>query len=455
MVHTGDAPRFEIDRFNLAYEDQTGLSLEDARGLTPREWLGDDVGSTLEEKYHECLETQARLRYEERLEFPSGTEIWETTLTPVLVDGEVSQLVGTTREVTDRRRARRERTRSRDLLRHTEALANTGGWELDVRTDALRWTRGTRRIFGVSASFEPTLEDALAFYHPDDRDAIRDAIDRCRTDGVPYDLEARIVRADGPERWVRSRGAAVVEDGAVHTLRGAVQDVTRTRRQERELGRQNERLAAFSRVVSHDLRNPLNVAQGALSVVETDSEHDDLEQIAAALDRMETIVDETLALAREGQAVADVEWVDVEPIVDDCWQLVDTTAATLELEVDGRIRADADRLRHVYENLFRNAVEHSSTSPRSHARGDDSAGVTVRVGTLEDGFFVEDDGPGIPAAEREAIFEPGYTTGDGNTGFGLPIVRRIADAHGWTVTVTDGPAGGARFEFSGVELENG
>jgi signal transduction histidine kinase len=100
-------------------------------------------------------------------------------------------------------------------------------------------------------------------------------------------------------------------------------------------------------------------------------------------------------------------------------------------------------------------VEHGSTSNRTEA--DDAAeragAVAVRVGTTDGGFYVEDDGPGIPEADREGIFEAGYSTADGSSGFGLTIVREIAEAHGWSVAVTDGASGGARFEFSGVEVE--
>jgi signal transduction histidine kinase len=89
---------------------------------------------------------------------------------------------------------------------------------------------------------------------------------------------------------------------------------------------------------------------------------------------------------------------------------------------------------------MRNAVEHG---------GDD---VTVAVGALNDGFYVEDDGAGISEADREDVFEPGYSTSEDGTGFGLSIGKRVADAHGWNVRVTDGSDGGARFEIIGVEF---
>ena len=90
------------------------------------------------------------------------------------------------------------------------------------------------------------------------------------------------------------------------------------------------------------------------------------------------------------------------------------------------------------ENLVRNAVEHGGDT------------VTVTVGDLPGGFYVEDDGPGIPEDERRDVFESGYTTSSGGTGFGLAIVSEIADAHGWSVRVTEGSEGGARVEFTGV-----
>ena len=102
------------------------------------------------------------------------------------------------------------------------------------------------------------------------------------------------------------------------------------------------------------------------------------------------------------------------------------------------LQADATRLRQLLENLFRNSVDHG---------GED---VTITVGTLADGFYVADDGPGIPEAERDQVFESGYSTNRDGTGFGLAIVEEIAAGHGWEITVTEGVEGGARFEVTGV-----
>ncbi|MDB2290663.1 sensor histidine kinase, partial [Halorubrum ezzemoulense] len=134
--------------------------------------------------------------------------------------------------------------------------------------------------------------------------------------------------------------------------------------------------------------------------------------------------------------------VDLVATATDAWETADTRRGTLETAVDGGdVLADEERLRQLLENLFRNAAEHG---------GDDA---TVTVGSLADGsgFYVADDGPGIPEAEREQVFETGYTTTADGTGFGLNIVGEIVDAHGWEIRVVESEDGGARFEITGVE----
>ncbi|WP_336037190.1 PAS domain-containing sensor histidine kinase [Halobacterium yunchengense] len=206
------------------------------------------------------------------------------------------------------------------------------------------------------------------------------------------------------------------------------------------LERRNERLDAFAGFVTHDLRNPLNVAQGWLDCLDEAGRTEAAERVRESLDRMDDIVDDTLAFARHGQTVTEPTPLDVPAVARDCWGVVSTADARLEVTEPFRIRGDRRRVRRVFENLFRNAVEHA---------GED---VTVTVGPLSDGFFVADDGPGIPESDRDAVFEPGQTSTTGGTGLGLPIVDEIADAHGWTVAVTAASRGGARFQFSGVDV---
>jgi len=307
---TADDIRFEFERLSPSYERQTGITTEEVRGRTPRDVFGDEQGAELEANYHRCVKAGEPISYQEELHVDEGARFWQTKLAPVVTDGEITRLVGITRNVTDR-----------------------------------------------------------------------------------------------------------VE-------------------QERQLRQQNERLDEFASVISHDLRNPLNVAQGRATLLAEQTESEHLDPLLQALDRMEAIVEDTLTLARQGDTISETEPISLTDLVGKCWATVDTDDATIEIVDEMTFQGDPDRLRHVFENLFRNAVKHGGSD------------VTVRVGCHnERGIYVEDDGPGIPADKRNEVFEPGHSSARGGTGFGLTIVNRIVEAHGWRVSVTDGTDGGARFEF--------
>ncbi|MFW5956207.1 MAG: ATP-binding protein [Halorhabdus sp.] len=213
-------------------------------------------------------------------------------------------------------------------------------------------------------------------------------------------------------------------------------DETHREQYRHELERQNERLDSFASMLSHDLRNPLNVAQGRLELARENGDNEHLEATSRALDRIETLIEDVLQLARQGRPVETPEQVSLEAIAGKAWGMVETAQAELVVETDRTLRADPERLQRLFENLFRNAVEHGGSD------------VTVTVGALDsdEGFFVADDGSGIPPEDRDAVFESGYTTAEDGTGFGLSIVEEIVAAHEWTISLADVESG-TRFEI--------
>ena len=207
-----------------------------------------------------------------------------------------------------------------------------------------------------------------------------------------------------------------------------------------KLRRQNEQLERFAEVLTHDLRNPLSVAMGHLEVLQAERDDEHLDIIEKSHDRIESLIDEMLALARQGRSIRELEQVNLERIVDRSWAVVGTDGASRSVESNLTFMADPNRLQQLVENLIRNAREHG---------GD---GVAVTVGALPDGFFLADDGDGIPEGDFEQVFDAGYSSQEEGSGFGLAIVREIANAHGWRVDVSESEAGGARFEFAGVDV---
>ncbi|MFC7077164.1 PAS domain-containing sensor histidine kinase [Haloarcula halophila] len=232
-------------------------------------------------------------------------------------------------------------------------------------------------------------------------------------------------------------------DGDVVGLIGVTRDISARKERQEEVKRQNERLERFSKMVSHDLRNPLQLATMRLELARrADDPTPHLDDIDEALQRMDSLIEDGLALARQGKQVVSPEPVELDGILRTAWSSVDAPGATFVIDSPpGVVLGDVGRLRQLVANVFRNAIEHGGPS------------VTVTVGQLPDdtGFFIEDDGPGFPNPDDADLFEVGYTTSETGTGLGLSIVAEIADAHGWTVRVGTSDEGGARLEFVDVE----
>ncbi|WP_135365764.1 sensor histidine kinase [Halosimplex halophilum] len=250
----------------------------------------------------------------------------------------------------------------------------------------------------------------------------------------------------------------VAFDGMREALRAQIRESEaareRAERSRAALERQNERLDQFASTVSHDLRNPLNVASGHLQLIERklddlDEEVDEalaphVEKVDTAHARIEEIVGDVLTLARQGRDIEETQTVDLATVARDAWATVDSDGATLSVPGTRTLAADPDRLRQAFENLFRNAVEHGP--PDDAGDGD----LTVTVELTADGFAVADDGTGVPPDAVDEVFEYGHTTDADGTGFGLAIVETVVEAHGWSVAVDTDYDDGARFVVSGV-----
>lgn len=195
-------------------------------------------------------------------------------------------------------------------------------------------------------------------------------------------------------------------------------DVTDIVDREEELQRQNERLDEFVSVISHDLQNPLSIADGHLQLATDDETNPHLDTAQEAIRRSQRLVTELLELARQGDDIGQVSPIDVAGVAEACWQATGAGDGTLSVNIGRKVLADPTRFRQLLQNLFENAVKDG---------GDD---VTVTVGPLEDGFYIADDGEVLSDEASTRLFEPGYSGTSDSTGFGLSIVDRIVDAHG-------------------------
>ena len=419
------------------------------------------------------------LRYTLRGTRKDGTEIeFEVHGGRIDYRGEPA-IMGTLLDVTERRRQQRELERSRAEYR---ALFEEFPDAVFVRTPG-------ESFQNVSDTAVDRLgydrEELLSMKPPDidpnvDPSDEADRLDVLSTDGtIRFDT---VHETRSGERLPVEVNSTLIPYQGEEAILSTARDISDRVAREAELRRQHDRMEEIASVVSHDLRNPLNVAAGRIETARMacDSAHDDLEGASNALDRMNQLIDDLLTLTDRREV--EPSPVSLRTVVDRSWANVATDDATLRHEVDETIRADGSRLEQVFENLFRNSVEHGPTGSRAESGGTSEASIprddgeagssaehgltssrsasadatdpsdlTITVGRLPDGFYVADNGRGIPADERERVFESGYSTEQGGTGLGLAIVRDVIEAHGWEISVTSSPKGGARFEITGVE----
>lgn len=278
-------------------------------------------------------------------------------------------------------------------------------------------------------------EVGFDYVHPEDRERAVESF--AYSMEHPDELVSVEFRFDHPDGWIwlESRARNMIDDPDINGFVVYSRDITD--RKERE--RQNNRLQQFATTVSHDLQNPLGVASGRLQMLVESEDMRHAEPIRKAHGRMEDIIEELLTLAKRGEYIENKSPMHLPQAAKEAWSNVRNADARLEMDCDRRVVADPGRMQQLLENLIANAIEHGGSD------------VTVRVGTFDGGFYVEDDGAGLPPEATSRVFESGFTTAEDGIGFGLTIVDEIATAHDWDVRAIEGNSGGARFEFTGVE----
>jgi PAS domain S-box-containing protein len=347
-----------------------------------------------------------------------------------------------------------EREAGREALRRTasrlseaQALAHIGTWQWDLRQDRLTWSEELYRILGVSPGQPLTYQSYLERIHPDDRAFVEETVRRAREDWRPYSFEYRIVRPDGAERVVSSRGRVLVEGDEAVAMVGTAQDITEQRQAEKL---REDILSA----VSHELRTPLTSVLGFALTLEhrrrelpDDAIDDMLGELSRAARRLDRLLGDLLDVERGRRGLVDVsrERTDVH-------ELVRQVAAGWPRDLDGRrvriigesVVADVDpaKIERIVENLLGNALKHTPPETAIAIRLD-AQGTDLLIA-------VEDDGHGVPDEFKAAVFET-FNRGSSTisaapgTGIGLSLVAQFAAAHGGRSWVEDNPGGGASF----------
>ncbi len=384
--------------------------------------------------------------------------------------GKALKFVGTVEDITSDRltlMALRERNQQLTLA---SSLSGLGYWKIDLIDNSVFWSDQIFVIHGVSPDdYEPELESAIKFYHPDDVDRVQTLVQEALAKGGAFDFEARIVRPNGEVRHVHSTCSPdLAEDGKPTAVFGVFLDYTDVKLREdklketlAELSQSNEELNRFSYVCSHDMKEPVRMIEamsGLLLAPEFELDDDKrveiLERINNNTGRLRGIIDGLLAYSRIDSAMERGP-VDLNSVLSDVLDALSLVIKEKDATIDSGPLPTVEGARVHFSQLFQNLIGNG-------LKFSDKPSPKIEVTAEKRGdryiFSVQDNGPGVPEAQRSTIFAVFNRLKRRDeiegTGLGLSIAQRIVSQYGGTIRCTEGSMGGANFVFDiPVEIE--
>jgi len=458
----GRAVDYRFLAVNPSFEDLTGLPADKVIGRTALEVL-PDLEPRWIERFAEVVRDGVPKRFTDFVStLGCHYDVYAFRNAP-------GQFACAVRDVSEHKRQEAVRRRNEELLEASGELAHVGGWEVDVATRSVIWTRQTYRIHGVGDDHVPTLESSLDFFVGEARTRMREATERCMEQGEPFDLELPMRTARGRQITVRVRAKAEREGERVSRIYGVTHDVTRQREAENQLVRAKEKAeeaniakSQFLANMSHEIRTPLNAIIGMAEILQADPAGPDasecIETIRGSGDTLLTLISDILDFARleADRMDLDEHELSVREMVESVVQMARVDAGKKGLtvqrvisdDVPAMVLADERHLKQVLVNLVNNAVKFT-----------EAGGVTIRVSRLGDAtnpqlrFAVEDTGIGIHEGDHSKLFQifsqvdASSARRHGGTGLGLAIARRLVSLMKGEIGVNSIPGEGSAFWF--------
>ena len=158
-------------------------------------------------------------------------------------------VVSTALNITDKIILEKELLKTQKILLQTNEVAQVGGWEFNLKTQELFWSESTKKIHRVGSDYVPTVENGIAFYHEKNNERIKFLFNRAVNEGIPFDEELELIRADGKVIWVRSKGIPEFENGVCTKVFGIIQDINESKKVYIELADKEAMLQSFIKYV--------------------------------------------------------------------------------------------------------------------------------------------------------------------------------------------------------------
>ncbi|MBC9794899.1 PAS domain-containing protein [Sinomicrobium weinanense] len=410
---------------------------------------------------------------------PEGHTKWIRSIgIPIVRNNKVVTLRGAILDITQQKetelalqQTKEKLERSNLLLDASQELSKTGGWENNIKTGEIFWTKQHYNIMGFSpeAIKQMSYKDLFDSVLKEDRHIIEGAFKNSIRKKTTYDATFRIVTPSGEEKWVRSIGFPVLKDGQTYMLRGSIMDITQKKEDEMALiqARDAAENAAraktdFLSVMSHEIRTPLNGIIGITNLLKlnhTPGQKEYIDNLMFSADHLLQLINDILDLNKIESDKLELVYTEVDlpelilHIRNQFKSLADAKDLTLRCHIDKnipqKIIGDTVRLSQILNNLVSNAIKFT-----------EKGGVTISLKQLSATpmqsvihFSVKDTGLGIPQKLQQAIFESfkqiqqaAYRKHSG-TGLGLTITKKLIELHDSQIHVKSRPGKGTEFYF--------
>ncbi len=429
--------------------------------------------SKLDSAIKESIKSGSPYDIEYRILDKQGNTRYLNTRSKIITDsnGKAARIYGICQDITEQRLREDERSLNEKRLLQTQEIAHIGTYEYNVKTKELWWSDELYRIFGIDKKQGITTEKYLSFIHPDDQERLKAALGIGKED---YYIEYRIIRPSGEIRYISNYvGKHEYKNGERYLIRGTGQDITEQKLIEQENkqleirlnhAQKMETIGTLAGGIAHDINNILGIIIGNTELCLDDvpvmsQAHSNLEEIIKAVLRAKEVIRQLLTFSRNIDVKK--EKIDIVSVVNEALKFLRSSiSATIKIEKQINVSnpyiiADPTQINQIIMNLCANSAQAmEETGGTINVRLEN---VVVNHASVNDNdllangeyikIVISDDGPGIPAAIHDRIYDPYFTTkevGKGS-GMGLAVVQGIVKKHRGSINLKSDTGKGTTF----------
>ena len=235
IVEVDEKKDFRFLKLNPTHENLTGLKTEEIAGKTPVEVLGEEMGKAVDKRYQKCLNQKETITYEEVLDLPGGKKVWSTKLSPVLEAGEVTHIVGSARNISERKKLEEEKKELSRRYKLAASAAEIGVWQLDLATNDLVWDEYMFKIYDIESDEGYSYENWTEHLYHKDKEETSRIFQQAVENNKIFEHEFRIITESGKFKYIKAYGRPVLDDqGQAVEVIGVNYDITERKKYEKK-----------------------------------------------------------------------------------------------------------------------------------------------------------------------------------------------------------------------------